>query len=226
MKKITTLTCLLITFLSFAASAQETILTDLNPTLLDKYISMAKEYYPKRKVSVAQEESAKIAIPMAKLSYLDIFTASYFYRPDQNDAINIENPYSVNGFQFGVNVNLGTLLTRPYVVKKAKADYKVAQLQTQDFDMFLATEVKRRYYAYVQTQSQLKISTQTAQENKNISETAKYRFEKGEATLDAYNATRILLANSNTSKIQAEVNFLIAKDSLEEIIGAKLSDVK
>ena len=121
---------------------------------------------------------------------------------------------------------MGSFLQKPYLVKKAKADYKVAQLQSQDFDLFLENEVKRRYYNYLMTASQLKIRTETAQDNKNISETTRHKFEKGELSLDVYNASRILVSSSNNDKIQYEVNYLVAKDALEEIIGQKLTDVK
>lgn len=227
MKRFFTLTCLLFTFLSSRVSAQETILTEINYGQLEKYIQLAKESYPKRKIIQAQAASAKVAIPIANLSYLDIFNASYYYRPDQNrEALNPTNPYSVNGFQFGLNFTLGTFLQKPFFVKKAKADYKVAQLQSQDYDLTLATEVKKRYYTYIQTGSQLKISSQAAQDNKNISENLKDKFSKGEITIDAYNNSRILVSSANTGKIQSEVNYLVAKDALEEIIGQKLSDVK
>jgi outer membrane protein TolC len=227
MKKFSTLTYLLFTFFTIQVSAQETILTEINYGQLEKYIQLAKDSYPKRKIAQAMAESAKTAIPIANLSYLDIFNASYFYRPDQNqDALNPTNPYTVNGFQFGVSLTLGTFLQKPFFVKKAKADYKVAQLQQQDFDLTLATEVKHRYYAYVQAGSQLKISTQAAQDNKNIAENSKYRFEKGEITLDVYNSSRTMVSTANTNKIQSEVNYLVAKDALEEIIGQKIADAK
>jgi len=227
MKTISALSIFIITFFALQVSAQETILTDINYGQLEKYVQLAKENYPRAKIVRAQMESVRLAIPMANVSYLDIFTASYFYRPEKNqDAINPNNPYSVNGFQFGINVNLGSVLMKPFQVKKAKADYKVAKLQTLDQDMFITTETKRRYYLYIQTASQLKISTQTAQDNKNISETSRHRFEKGEITLDNYNISRMLVSSSNTNKIQAEVNYLVAKDALEEMIGQKLTDVK
>jgi outer membrane protein TolC len=226
MKKISALTVFLFSFIFLQVSAQETILTDINYGQLEKYIQLAKESYPKRKVATAQMESAKINIPLAKVQYLEIFNASYFYRPEKQDVVNINNPYTVNGFQFGININLGSFLQKPYLVKKAKADYKVAQLQSQDFDLFLENEVKRRYYNYLMTSSQLKIRTETAQDNKNISEVTRHKFEKGELPLDVYNASRILVSSSNNDKIQYEVNYLLAKDALEEIIGQKLTDVK
>jgi len=217
----------------FKSSAQESIIGDINYGLLEKYIQAAKEYYPKRKVNEFQTNSAKASVTIATLSYLDLFSASYFYRPNNNGNVGTvptNNGGTTvalgNGVQYGISLNLANFLQKPFLVRKAKDDYRVAQLQAQDYDITLVSEVKKRYYTYVQMVSQLKIKTLTAQDNYGVAENARRRFEKGEIQLDAYNASRTQLADSNTSKIQTEVTYLLAKDALEEIIGQKLSDIK
>ncbi|MET4082098.1 outer membrane protein TolC [Pedobacter sp. UYP30] len=226
MKKIFKLSLILLTFFAVKSFAQESIIPEVKYDDLEKYIALAKQNEPKRKILAEQASSIKTAIPMASLSYLDLFNGSYIYRPQGKVAIDPVNPYSVNGFQLGINLNLGAFLQKPFAVKKAKADYKVAQLQQQDYDAILTTEVKARYYDYIQSLAQLKIATQAAQDNKGVAESQRYKFEKGEVTLDTYNQSRTLLTESSTSKITAEVNFLKAKDQLEELIGVKLTDVK
>ena len=221
----------------FKSSAQESIIGDINYGLLEKYIQAAKEYYPKRKVNEFQTNSAKASVTIATLSYLDLFSASYFYRPNggvssgttggSSGSVNQGSTFITgNGVQYGISLNLANFLQKPFLVRKAKDDYRVAQLQAQDYDITLVSEVKKRYYTYVQMVSQLKIKTLTAQDNYGVAENARRRFEKGEIQLDAYNASRTQLADSNTSKIQTEVTYLLAKDALEEIIGQKLSDIK
>jgi len=223
---LTAMTCLI----CFASSAQESIIGDINYGLLDQYIQSAKEYYPKRKLVDAQQEIAKAGVTAATISYLDIFTANYFYRPNDKTALvtpgATANPYIVNGIQYGINFNLGTFLQKPFLIKRAKAEYKVAKLQSADYEVALITEVKKRYYTYVQMLSELKIRTQKAQDNKSVAENARRRFEKGEIPLDAYNNARVELSDSSSEKIQTEVNYLVAKDALEEIIGKKITDFK
>jgi outer membrane protein TolC len=230
MKKISALSFFIIAHFALQASAQESILPDVNFALLEKYVQLAKQNYTKVKITHAQEEAIKPNIPIAQVSYLDIFNASYYYRPNDHNnngsVLNPQNPYVVNGWQFGVNFNLGNFLQKPFQVKKAKAEYKVAKLQSLDMEITVENETKRRYYSYLQASSQLKIRTQTAQDNKNISETSRHKFERGELSLDMYNASRMLVSSSNSDRIQYEVNYLNAKDALEEIIGQKLSDVK
>ncbi len=226
MIKIYSLTFLLIACFTFRASAQETILTEINLQLLEKYIQLAKESYPKRKAAIANVESARNSLSMAKVSYLDVFNASYFYRPGDENVVNIQNPYSVNGWQLGFNVSLGQLLAKPSLIKRAKAEHSVAQFAAQDFDNGLVTEVKKRYYAVVQAAAQVQIASRAFQDNKNISETSQSRFERGEVSLELFSNTRQITSASSSAKIQAEVAYLLAKDSLEEIIGKKLSEVQ
>ncbi len=226
MKKNLKITLLIVAFCSVRGYTQETIIPDVNAADLDKYIQMAKEYMPKRKIQAAKAESIKTAVQAASVSYLDLFSLSYFYRPSDKLAINPTNPYIVNGVQYGISFNLGAFLQKPFAVKKAKADYRVAQLEQTDFDIQLANEVKRRYYDYIQSLAVLKINTLSAQDNKGVAESMRYKFEKGEATLESYNQSRLISTGALTAKIQSEVVYLKAKDLLEEMIGQKIADVK
>ncbi|MNK87850.1 Outer membrane efflux protein [compost metagenome] len=226
MKKLVKIVLVFLLFVSVKASAQESIIGDINYADLQKYIELARQNFPKRKAIGQTVEKAKAELPITYLSYLDIFNASYFYRPEKKSVLDPINPYNVNGFQFGINVNLGNFLQKPFTTKKAKADLKIAQYEADEYELALVVEVKKRYYTYIQQVSQLKIYTESVQDNKNTAENLRRRFEKGEIPLDNYNQSRINLTSANTAKIQTEVNLLSAKDSLEEIIGVKLSDVK
>lgn len=237
MKKLTALSIFIITLFTLKASAQESIIGDINYGTLEKYIAAAKDYFPKRKILSTQEQISKIGITTATLSYLDIFSANYFYRPNGEAAsatsttpiagqAGSTNVVIGNGITYGITLNLGQFLTKPFAVKRAKIEYKVAKLQSDDFLITLVGDVKRRYYAYIQSLKELKIRTQTVQDNISVAATARRKFEKGEIQIDTFNASRIILADANTQQIQAEVNYLTAKDNLEEIIGQKLTDIK
>lgn len=205
--------------------AQESIVSQINYTQLEKYIQAAQQNYPRKQIMALNTERAKNDVPSATLSYLDIFNASYFYRPDGATSINMANPYLVNGFQFGVNVNIGNFLQKPYEVKKARTELKIAQLEEKEYETVLTNEVKSRYYAYILHLNELKLRTQSAQDNKTVSDDMRYKFEKGEITLQVYNASRISASGADSSRIQSEIDFLKAKDALEEIIGKKLEQI-
>ena len=231
MKKLYPVLFLLVTLLSFKASAQETVMSEINYNFLEKCIQSAKDHYIRKKIFDLRAKDAHVTIPMNIVSYLDIFNASYFYRPNDKIALSAPgvpaaNPYSVNGFQFGATFTLGTYLQKPFMVKKARYEYEIAQLEAEEYDKVLATEVKTNYYNYIQQLSQLKLTNQSVQDSKSIAETTRNKFQKGEATLDAYNQSRSVESAAESAKIAAEIAFLKAKDALEDIIGVKLTEIK
>lgn len=224
------ITLIILGIFSARGFAQESIIGNVDYVMLDKYIQIAKDYYPRKKLTDAQQEISKAGVTVANLSYLDIFSASYIYRPNEQTAIvtpgqNV-NPYVVNGIQYAISINLGGFLQKPFLVKRAKAEYKVAKLQSLDYEITLVSEVKKRYYTYIQMLTELKIRTQKAQDNVNVADNARRRFEKGEIMIDVYNNSRVQLADSNSEKIQTEVDYLNAKDALEEMLGQKLTEIK
>jgi len=220
------LTLILAIFFLGSARGQETIVEDINYNQLQQFIALAKQNYPRKKIFDAQEERAKNGVPYAKMGYLGSLDASYIYRPDDKSAINVENPYAITGFQFGVNVNVGTILQTPFTVKQAKAEYRVAQLENQEYDLTLANEVKRRYYDYILALKDLKVKTNGAQDAYSLLQNLRYKFEKAEITHESYSVARTALTESETNKLAAEAALLKAKDTLEEIIGTKLEEVK
>lgn len=226
MKKIVTLALLLIVGANARLSAQDSMIGDVNSAILAKYIQAAKENYPRKKIYEQNIDKAKSGVSMSQLSYLDILNASYFYRPNDRASLNPTNPYTVNGFQFGATLNLGTFLQKPAMAKRAKADLKIAQLENEEYSNVLTNEVRKRYYNYIRLLNDLKIKTQNTQDNVSVVENLKKKYEKGETQLEAYNYSRIRAAEAASSKLQAEADYLMAKDALEEIIGQKLTDIK
>lgn len=202
------------------------ITSQINTPLLQKYIDLAKEYYPKRKMFKASELSAKAKIGIAKAGYVESIGASYFFRPNSASIIDVSNPYSVNGFQFGIYLNLGMFIRTPSLVKQAKEEYNSAAYLTQEYDILLESEVKQRYYEYLQWLSDLKLKNQAYIDNKTASDGLRYKFEKGEVSLDQYTKAKALTSSAASDKLISEANMLRAKDALESLMGKKLEEVK
>lgn len=224
--KIVTIFLLVLSCTMLKSQAQESIIQEVNYNQLQRLIELAKENYPRKKVLEAQEKKAKSGVPLAQVSLLEPLNASYIYRPEDKSAIDVNNPYLYNGFQFGVNLNLGSFLQKPFQIKQAKADYEIAKLENQEYNLLLATEVKSRYYAYIQAKSELKIKTQASQDTKSLYDDLKLKFERGQVTHESYSTARNTYAEANSDKVEAEVNFLKARDSLEEMIGVKLDSLQ
>lgn len=221
---------LFITFIAMAVSilkgtAQESIISEINYQQLEKLVQLAKEHNFRSQIFKATESMAKSGVTAAQLSYLEAFSGAYYYRPNNRPTLDWYNPYLVNGFQLGVNINLGSFLQKPMAVKQAKQEKLITQLERQEHEETLETEVKARYYAYILYNNQLKASTQAVQDDQMIFNQIQQQFKQGEIELDSYNLAKTSLIQSQTTLHQTEVEFLKAKDALEMIIGVKLEEI-
>ena len=223
MKYWVTVSLVLLAFVS--VKGQESIFTEINYPYLERLIQLAKENNYRKKVFEATEAGARAGISAARTDYLNMLHASYFYRPKNRPSVNVYNPYQVNGFQLGVSLNLATLVRTPILVKQAKQQHEISELERQEYEVTLEKEVKSRYYAYVLLNNQLEIGTQEVQDYQLMLNTVQEQFEMGEVDLATYNTAKSTLAQSRSNLNQTEVDFLMAKDALEEIIGTKLEDI-
>lgn len=226
MKRIALLFAFLFVFTHLTVNAQESFIGSINYPLLQKYVDLAKQNYPKRKMYKASELSAKAKVGVAKATYLDAFTASYYYRPNNSSIIDTSNPFIVNGIQLGIYFNMGILFRTPAYVRQAREEYNEKIYQAKEYDILLESEVRQKYYEYLQQTFELKVKAQAYNDNKASSDGLKYKFEKGEVSLDDYTKAKTLTSYANSERLLAEVNLLKAKDTLEALIGEKLENVK
>jgi outer membrane protein TolC len=54
----------------------------------------------------------------------------------------------------------------------------------------------------------------------------RHRFEKGEETLENYNKALLMKADHAQNIVTAEGDIMVAKSTLEELLGQKLEDIK
>lgn len=219
---------------SASVFAQESIIAELDNRLLEKYIALARQNFPRKKTFDAKETIAKSNFNAAQLSWFDIFQGSYLYSPQtQKGSIGIigntttgTSQLVTQGFMAGINVNLGNLFSKPSVIKAAKANYEIAKLDNAEYDAVLANEVKARYYAYLLARKTLQIRSLSSQNLKSIMNDVKLKYERAEIPIDVYTLSRNTATESEALALTSEVEFLKAKNALEEIIGTTLENVK
>ena len=242
MNKFYTIALALMLF-TFAAPnylmAQNTIVTEISEPYVEKLINTAKANYPRIKSLDNRLTIAKNNVSKSNLSYLDAFTFTYVYQPDNTLNLNALQPGTVDGStgtnnraslfkgtQLGIFFNLGSYLQKPYLVKQAKQEVNIANNEIQEYLLTLSTQVKKRYYIYIQKLAALKLQSQAAIDGENVLKDIKHRFEKGEETLDNYNKARISLTQQSQAKIVAEADLFLAKADLEELLGDKLESIR
>lgn len=206
------------------APANNTMMPDISYTYLQKLIDTAKKYYPRIQAFEHRVAASTANLKKSKLGWYDLFTFSFLYSP--NNSTTLVNPSILNGYQLGVFFNLGSLLQKPSLVKQAKEELSVSQAERDEYFVNLTALVKQRYFLYVQQVAILKIRLQAETDAESNLQMIKHKFEKGEMTLDDYNKGLVNLADRTQSKIESEGSVLVAKSSLEELVGKKLEDIQ
>ena len=216
--------CVFAISLSNQANAQESMMPEVNYSYLEKLIDTARKYYPQVKIAQKKLEIAKIAIKKSQLDWFNFFPVTLNYSPS-GGAASLNQP-TLAGFQVGFFVNIAALLQKPYVIKSTKVEYEIAKLSQMDFDMIMAADVKTRYVRYVQAGIHLKIQNRIALEAESIVKETRYKFEKGEVNFETFTKGVIYESDNRKGVIDAEANYILAKSSLETIVGKKLSEIQ
>jgi outer membrane protein TolC len=191
---------------------------------LNRLIDTAKKYYPKMRSFDHRINIAKTNIAKARLSWFDIFTFSYLYSP--NNSTTLVNPSLFNGYQLGLYVNIGALVSKPQNVKQAREQLAINQLEKEEYNLNIEAEVRMRYFRYVKEVTMLKAMSQGLVDAENAMKQIRYKFEKSEATFDDYSKALLAYADRKQSVIESQGALLVAKSSLEELTVKKLEYIK
>ena len=197
---------------------------DVSYPFLEKLIATAKTNYPKIKMYGHRVEIAKTGVTKAKLSWFNVMNFNYLYSP--NNTSTLVNPTLFNGYQVGLYFNFGSFFSSGPSIKIAKGELEVAKDNQDEYNLNIEAEVKKRYYNYIKELSILNLKTKSATDVESTVKQVKYKFEKGEESLDNYIRGLNSYSNAVQAKIESESNVLTAKCSLEELLGEKLEEVK
>ncbi len=218
-----------------AQEGTQSMLQDVSYPYLEKLIEVARTNYPRSKAYKERIGIADIGIRRAKVAYFDALSVSYLYSP-ANTTTYITNPVSpvptvvnpnwLNNYQIGLLLNVGSILQKTPLLKQARGEKRVAEYEQQAFELNLEADVKQRYFAYIQRLAILRVKHELQLDIESMLKDIKYKFEKGEQTLENYNNVLVMYSDNNQQKIIAESEVLISKSKLEELVGEKLENIK
>jgi len=208
--------------------AQESLMNDVSYPYLEKLINIAKANYPLVKVKQEQVIIAENSYQQARRSWWDAFSFSYIYSPQNTFNLAATNAFTslFTGYQFAITYNLGNLLEKKYTIRNSKENVNIALLEQQTYDLNIELEVKKRYFTYIQQNALVRVRTKSSLDAESIFNQVKHQFENTDATIDVYTKASLSFAESTQARYDAEATALIAKASLEEILGKKLEDIK
>ncbi len=214
----------LLIFSSENICAQESMMPEVSYSYLDKLIDTAKKYYPLVKANQHKIAIAKLNVKSSQMGWFDFFSITLNYSPS-GGSTSLNQP-TLSGFQVGLFINIAALLQKPILVKTAKEEYEIAVLSKQEYDITLVAEIKSRYFKYVQYSLVVRMQNRISLESESIVKEARYKYEKGEANFETFTKALIYESGMRKDLIGAEADFLIAKSSLEAMVGKKLAEIQ
>jgi outer membrane protein TolC len=125
------------------------------------------------------------------------------------------------GYNFGISLNLGPLLTAKGKVTAAKEEIKVAEAEVNELKITIRTQTLMAYRHYLTTIEILKARVQALESASANRTFLRERFNSNKAEYDDLNAAENTYFKSLEDKIVAEGNIQIAKIDLEGLIGIK-----
>jgi outer membrane protein TolC len=132
----------------------------------------------------------------------------------------------LSGYQLGFFVNIGAILQKPTMIKQAKGELAIAQFDKESFDLNMEAEVKKRYFTYIQKRAVFRVRSTAVLDIESMVSNIKHRFEMGQESIEKYNQMLVMQTDHSQNLLNAESDVLIAKSSLEELLGQKLEDIK
>jgi outer membrane protein TolC len=205
------------------SQAQGSMIPELSYPFLEKLIYSAKQNYPLMKANLRRVNFANYNLKKAKLSWFDFFTLSAFYSP--STSVTLTNA-TLTGVQVGLFINFSNIIQKPTLIKQTREEVAIAQLTADQYAITLETDVKNRYFRYMQALSVLRIQNQNAIDIEALFKQIKFKYERGEETLENFSKLMIQNADQKQKIIDAESAALIAKTTLEELVGKKLEEIK
>lgn len=122
-------------------------------------------------------------------------------------------------YNFGLNFNLGEIVSRPGRTKIAKEEMKIVELEEQQQMLKVRSEVLQRYQDYELSLEIYKFKTQAAEEAESVYTLVLEQFENDKVDFKDFTAASSNFHGANEAKAMAKTQVTKTKIALEELIG-------
>ncbi len=180
---------------------------------------------PLYKGSENQNKINEYQLKAAKNSWVNLLTISANYNDQtfasQNQVGNLVYPK----YFFGLNIPLGTLLSRT-TVKSAKEQIEISKHNQEQLSRNIRAEILSKYKRYKNYFAILSLQSQTLDDEETAFLQAKEKFRNGVITIEAYNVAQKKYNDELTKKLEIQLQQDLLKIDIERIIGITLESVK
>jgi outer membrane protein TolC len=176
---------------------------------------------PSFKLAEHQENVLQYQLKGAKNNWMNLLTVSMNYNDLQLKGQN--STYVYPKYFFGLNIPLGTLLSRTQV-KATREQIKAKEEQKEILVRSLKTEILKMYLQYKNYNDLILLQTNVIDDEEATFAKAKEDFKEGSITIETYNQSQKRYNDEVVKGKQLELDREILKLQIEEVIGVTLDE--
>jgi outer membrane protein TolC len=223
-KTVLTKTVIAFVFLSscFVSNAQRTT-TDTSRVIEEKLVALALNG-PAMQAIQRQGKINEYALRNAQNQWTNLLTFSLNY----ND-LSFAKPGTVTTvafpkYFFGLNIPLGTLLSRTQV-KSARESIEINKQNQEELRRTIRAEVLSKYAQYRALNEKIKIQSELINDVQAQLIQTEEKFRKGTVTIETYTASQTTKNNEMSRLIDLRMEQDLIRIELERMIGTSLESV-
>ncbi len=207
------------------SSADSAIIHNDSLSIEDKLVALAING-PLFKSSESQNKINEYLLKAAKNQWINLLTLSANLN-DQNTFIqnpNVANNVVFPRYFFGVNIPLGTILSRTSV-KSAREQVKISKNNQEQLARSIKAEILSKYQRYQNLAELIKLQTDILDNEETAFLQAKDKFRNDQITIDVYNVAQKLYNLELSKKLSLQLEQDLIKLDIERMIGVSLDNI-
>lgn len=231
-------TLLLVTlFLSFAESkgqspvnpfskqtiADTSVINNDSLSVEEKLVALALNS-PQYRASENQNKINEYQLKAAKNQWVNLLTLSANFNDQNFFAQNQANNVVFPRYFFGLNVPLGTILSRT-TVKSAKQQVEISKYNQEQLARNIRAEILSKYQRYKNYAELILIQNQITDDEEAAYLQSKEKFRNGLITIDVFNVAQKLYNLELSNKLNLKLEQDLIKIDIERMIGTSLDSV-
>ncbi|SFW31080.1 TolC family protein [Chitinophaga sancti] len=194
----------------------------------EKLVQLAYEN-PDLKVRVYEKQRAQYELNKAKGNWLNYVTLGANINDVTTGRYKNSNDYRAQVYyplwNVGINVPLGSLVSKGSDVKVARSNVKIASAQEESAKRQIKAMVLSKYHDYLMNKQLLTMQNEITEDDFAAFTQAESKLAAGSISYDAYSSASQLYNSDRTKKLNLERDLANVKLEIEELIGVKLETV-
>jgi outer membrane protein TolC len=192
-------------------------------TIEQKLVALALSG-PAKKSLVNQSKINEYQLRAAKNTWVNLLTLSANFNEQNAFTQNQAATFVFPRYFFGVNIPLGTLLSRTSV-KAAKEQLSITKNNIEQLDRDVKADILSKYKEYQTYGELITVQSQTLDDEEAAYLQAKEKFRNGVILIEEYNIVQKKYNGELAAKLNLQMQRDLKKIEIERIIGTSLESV-